>query len=95
MGDPYLRKKENKWIIEQKIGGKTHYIMTLPPLLLLINLKRQGIFDNKASQINAEKGKNKGKEFAQELLGEPQNKDADIIPSPEILKKILEQNQND
>lgn len=36
IGKPYLRKKGKKWIIENKVDGKTKYIMTLPPLAEII-----------------------------------------------------------
>lgn len=37
-GEPYIRKKGNKFIIEQKLDGKTKYIVTLPPMKKLMEL---------------------------------------------------------
>jgi len=40
-GQPYLRKKGKKWIIEKIVEGKTKYIMTLPPLEEIIIRHRE------------------------------------------------------
>jgi len=56
-GQPYLRKKGKKWIIEQKVEGKTKYIMTLPSLEEII--KRHAEKKEIASNINTQT-QNKG-----------------------------------
>lgn len=84
--EPYLRKKGNKFIIEQKVDGKTKYIMTLPHLQTIIQTFYgeassfyEGIEskkDSKASQktkrpaIQEEKEKNVSEKFVEEELGE-------------------------
>lgn len=40
-GQPYLRRKGKKWIIEKIVEGKTKYIMTLPPLEEIINRHKE------------------------------------------------------
>lgn len=49
-GQPYLRKKGKKWIIEKKVDGKTKYIMTLPPLQEII--RRHADYKEIASQFD-------------------------------------------
>ncbi len=56
-GQPYLRKKGKKWIIEKIVEGKTKYIMTLPPLQEIIN--RHSKSKQIPSRINTQT-KNKG-----------------------------------
>jgi len=31
-GQPYIRKKGKGFVIERKVGGRTEYIKTLPPI---------------------------------------------------------------
>lgn len=83
IGDPYLRRKENKWIIEQKIEGKTKYIMTLPPLKEIIEWKRLPISAAKASKATQETKGLDGERFVQSPLTEQSKIDAllnEVIP---------------
>lgn len=76
IGDPYIRKKGNKFIIEQKIDGKTKYIMTLPSVHILINTFRSHKEDAKASSDKAQETINSNQMFAQPTLNAKSAQDA-------------------
>ena len=73
---PYLRRKIDKWIIEEKVNGKTHYIMTLPPLEDIIKWRRPVETSIKASKNTLDPTPEDVGRFVYELLNEPNKKDA-------------------
>ena len=79
--EPYIRKKGEKFIIEQKIDGKTKYLKTLPDaqsLLELLNGSASKQKETKASQIDTEIGEKEIQKFGQSILTEPIEKDANV-----------------
>lgn len=78
-GEPYIRKKGKKFIVEAKECGKTIYLATLPDaktLLEMLSNKRLDAFNLKASQKQVENKEKPIQKFAQDLLPEHRNKDA-------------------
>lgn len=69
MGEPYLRKKNDKWIIEQKIDGKTKYLVTLPPIEEVLELVRL----DKASKDYVQDNIKEAETFALSSLNELSN----------------------
>lgn len=90
MNKPYIRVKgkyadgENKYIIEEKVNGKTKFIETLPRVDTLLSIIRLNKTPSKASQKDGKNSTNEGKECAQYLLSEPQKKDG----VEELLKSV-------
>lgn len=93
--EPYIRRKGDKFVIEQKLDGKTKYLRTLPDaqtLLDLLNSLRpdgKGIQASRKEAVSTEKAP---EEFAQEKLPELQQKDATEkkkhIPTQEELELL-------
>jgi hypothetical protein len=73
---PYLRRKLDKWVIEEKVEGKTVYIMTLPPLEDIIKWRRPVQTDIKASKNTLDPTPEDVHKFVYELLNEYDKTDA-------------------
>lgn len=98
----YLRKKgywksgEARYIIEEKIGGRSVYIETLPPIDLLLEAIRQDASRPKASQEQPKASKDESTKGAQSPLTEPAKQDAKtkeaplFMPDEEQLRKLWE-----
>ena len=87
--EPYYRRKGEKFIIEQKLDGKTKYLKTLPDAKTLLDLLeswRPTVKDVKASQNNPIKEEKYPEKFAQRILSEPLDKDAkeEVIEIPDL-----------
>lgn len=87
--EPYYRRKGEKFIIEQKLDGKTKYLKTLPDAKTLLELLESGrptVKDVKASSNRPIKGEKEPQTFVHELLTEPLDKDAqeEVLEIPDL-----------
>lgn len=89
-GEPYIRKKGNKWIIERKEDGKTIYLMTLPPIPELLKLKRPIKRHGKASDSIRKDIEKNHQKFAQRILTERLDETKSLTPTEEQRKLLWE-----
>lgn len=53
--EPRLRKKKDRWVIEQWVKGKTRYIMQLPPIPDLIKILKAPSYNGKETPSQSTK----------------------------------------
>ena len=102
MEEPYIRKKNDKWIIEKKVQGKTVYLMTLPPVEVLLQIlasEKASFSLRKNRKKEIKKAPESSQRCAQSSLNESQKQDAkkekkdvlqDLMISDEQAKMLLE-----
>jgi hypothetical protein len=88
-GRIYIRKKGKKFIIEQKVDGKTKYLKTLPDAQTLLNILNGVAFAKimpKPSFLIGESKEELPQTFAQSILTEQDKKDGEL----DTLQKLRE-----
>ena len=87
--DPYIRRKGKQFVIEQKIEGKTKYLISLPDastLLELLKAERLDKNEAKASKPTQQLIQKVPQKFVESTLSEPIKKDAKIDLEREALR---------
>lgn len=94
MSGPYIRRKEKGFCIEERVNGKTKFIMTVPPADELITILRQYKDNKKPSKSPVGLGAETSQRFAQDLLNEEQKPDGQSNNNGMIDKEILKRAQS-
>lgn len=86
MSKPYLRKHRDRWLIEQKIDGRTKHLCSIT-VEEMLNLKGVQFIDDKAYRSTKKKRKKRQQKFSQVLLSELKNRNKE--PTPEEIEASL------